>query len=138
MPPARKEWAGIANASFAPDRRQNHSTGWLIIKRAVTDDSLSITVGSDRPGDVRKRALAELADQNAGRIDRPRHDGPSLGNSLETVPPVIGLIAHQDDQPVAFGLGFGQRPRDQRPTDAARAERRLDRERTEQQRLGLA
>src|ERR1700730_5938915 len=131
MPPARKEWAGIANASFAPDRRQNHSTGWLIIKRAVTDDSLSITVGSDRPGDVRKRALAQLADQNAGGIDRPRHDGLSPGDPFEAVPPVIGLVAHQDDQLVALGLGFGQRPGNQRLTDAARAERRLDRERTE-------
>src|ERR1700726_3405472 len=75
------------NASFAPDRRQNHSSGWLIIKRAATDYSLSITVGPDRPGHVRKRALAELADQNSGGIDRPRHDGLSGGNSFEPVPP---------------------------------------------------
>ena len=60
------------------------------------------------------------------------------GNALETVPSVIGFVSHQDDQLVTPGLGFGQRPRDQRSADAARTERRLDRERTEQQRLGVA
>src|SRR5207302_8706756 len=54
-------------------------------------------------------------------------------NADESAPPIRGLVAHPDDKSVAFGLGFGQRPRDERVADAARAERRLDREQTEQE-----
>src|SRR5262245_31931938 len=51
---------------------------------------------------------------------------------------VIGLVADQHDQTMTLGLRFGERALEQHLPDAAIAERRLDRERAEQQRLDLA
>jgi hypothetical protein len=52
--------------------------------------------------------------------------------------PVIRLVADQHDQAMALGARVGERACDQRTADAALAERRLDRERPEQQRRRLA
>ena len=73
----------------------------------------------DRPGDAREGTFGELADQEPRRIDRPRHGGAPLGNALEAAPGVVGLVADQHDQPVALGLGLGERAFDQRLADAA-------------------
>src|SRR5215831_3739794 len=97
-----------------------------------------IPIRPDRPGYAVERPVAELADEKPRRIDRPRHGGAALGNALEAGFAVIGLIAHQHDQPMTLALRFGERALDQGIADAALAKRRLHGERTEQQRLGLA
>ena len=65
-------------------------------------------------------------------IDAPRRD------ALEAALSVVRFVADQDHQPVALGARLLERARDQGLADAAIAEWRLDRERPEQQRLGLA
>src|SRR4051794_9711338 len=94
-------------------------------------------VRPDRPGHAFEGALDELADQEPRRIDRTRHGGAALGNALESRLTIVGLVTHQDDEPVPLRLRASERARDQGVTDAAFAEWRLDRERAEQQRLAL-
>ena len=83
-------------------------------------------------------AFGELGDQQACRIDRTRHGDAARRNALEAALAVIGLVADQDHQPMALGARLLERARDQGLADAAIAKRRLDRQRPEQQRLGLA
>src|SRR4029077_11244088 len=78
----------------------------------------------DRPGHAFERALDELADQESRRIDRARHGGAALGNALEPGLTIVGLVAHQDDEPVPLRLRAGEGARDQGVTDATLAERR--------------
>src|SRR5579862_1943105 len=89
-------------------------------------------------GHAVKRAIDELGDQKPRRIDRAGHDGASRRHALEAGFAVIRLVADQEDELVALRRRFLQRPLDQGLADAALAERRLDRQRPEQQRLGFA
>src|SRR6266481_3773316 len=98
------------------------------------------TVGDFLPGYEASAwyGIAELADEEPRRVDRPRHGGAALGNALEAGLAVVRLVAHQHDQPMTLALCLGKRALDQGIADAALAKRRLDGKRAEQQRLGLA
>src|ERR1700722_2288085 len=91
-----------------------------------------------RTGHALKGAIDELGDQKPRRIDRAGHDGAPRRHALEAGFAVIRLVADQDDELVALRGRFLERALDQGLADAALAERRLDRERAEQERLGVA
>src|SRR4029079_9110452 len=100
--------------------------------------SLGRPFRSDRAGYVREGRVAQLAHQEARRIDGPRHGPAALGHLLEAELAIIRLVADQDHEVLALGSRLRQRPRDQGLADAAVAERGLDRHRPEEQRRRLA
>src|SRR5580692_4728983 len=91
-----------------------------------------------RTGHALKGAIDELGDQNPRRIDRAGHDGAPRRHALEAGFAVIRLVADQDDELVPLRRRFLERALDQGLADAALAERRLDGQRAEQERLGVA
>ena len=95
-------------------------------------------VRPDQAVDAVEGAGLKFGHQQAGRIDRSRHFHLALGDALEAGLAVERLVADQHHQLVALRLGVLERARDQRRADAALAERRLDRQRPEQQRRRLA
>jgi hypothetical protein len=50
-------------------------------------------------------------------LDMTRHDHSSGRDPAEAHPGIIGLVADQDDQPLAAGLGNGERMLHQGATD---------------------
>src|SRR5580704_13389419 len=91
-----------------------------------------------RTGHAVKRPIDKLGDQKPRRIDRAGHDGAPRRHALEAGFTVIRLVADQHDELVALRGRFLERTLDQGLTDAALAERRLDGQRAEQERLGVA
>src|SRR5665647_1485337 len=82
-------------------------------------------------------AVGESAQQPAV-VDRSRHARAALRNRLEADPAVIGLISDQQHEATALHAGFPERAIQQRAADATAAEWRLDRQRSQQQGLGIA
>jgi hypothetical protein len=72
----------------------------------------------------------------AGRI-LVRHDDPGRDDG-EAVLGVVGGVAHEEDEAMAHGLGLSEARPHQRPADALAAPRRVDRERTQEERRPLA
>ena len=95
-------------------------------------------VRPDRSGNIRERAIDEFGHQQAAVVDRSRHGRPALRNGLEADAAVIGFVADQHHEAMPFCFGILQRAIQQRAADAAAAKRRLDRQRPQQQRLGIA
>ena len=88
-------------------------------------------IGPDTPSNApstSSQTRSRAGSTGPGMVARP------LGMRLKPDLAVVGLIADQHDQPVALGLGLGERALDQRVADPTFAERRLDGERPEQQR----
>src|SRR6266446_8837095 len=100
--------------------------------------ALPISIRPNRSRYAVERAVDELADEKPRRIDRAGHGGAALGNDFEATLDVVGLVAHQDDQPMTPGFRFGEGSFDQLIADAALAKRRLHGEGPKQERLGLA
>ena len=71
-------------------------------------------------------------------VHRSRHGGPPLRNRLESDAAVIRLVADQQHEPVTSCFRVFQRAIKQRAADPTAPERRLDRQRPQQQRLGIA
>src|SRR5215204_3781226 len=90
-------------------------------------------VRPDIAGDAFEAALDQLCYQEAAVIDRTRHGRAPLRYDLEADAAVIGLVADQNDQAMALGLGIPQRAIEQHAADAALSERRLDRQGPEHQ-----
>src|SRR5262245_17809104 len=95
-------------------------------------------VRPDRAGDAVERAFDEFGDQHAAVIDRARHGHPALCHHLETDAAIIELVADEDDEAVSGLLRIRQRVVEQRTPHAAASERRLDRQRPQQQRRRIA
>ena len=68
------------------------------------ESSLRAPIRSDRPGHAVERAVGELADEEPRRIDRAGRGRAALGNDFEAALDVVGLVAHQDDQPVTLDV----------------------------------
>src|SRR2546421_11526095 len=97
----------------------NHARSW---------SSLPSTILPFRPNRARyalERALDHLTYQEPGRIDRTRHGYLATRHALKSGLAVIGLVAHQQDQAMAFGFGLCKRALDQHLPDATVAKRRL-------------
>src|SRR5262249_43918007 len=96
------------------------------------------SIRPDRTRHAVKGAFHQFGQQQTGWIDRARHDRAPTRNGLEAAFLVIIFVADQNDQAMAFVLGLLERAFDQGLPDAAIAKRRLDSDRTKQQRLDLA
>src|SRR3977135_605841 len=59
-------------------------------------------VRPDRAGDVGERAVDQFGDQQALVIHRPGHLYPAFWNHLEAEAAVVGLVADQQHQTMAF------------------------------------
>jgi hypothetical protein len=88
-------------------------------------------------GNIVERARDQFHHQQTAVVHRTRHRHPALRHRGEADTAVIGLVAYQQHEAVAFRLGVLQRAIQQRPADAATAKRRLDRQRSQQQSPGL-
>src|SRR6516162_3833918 len=95
------------------------------------------SIRPDRTRHALKGAFHQFGKQQTGRIDRARHNRAPTRNALEAAFIVVSFVADQNDETMAFVLGLPERAFDQGLPDAAIAKRRLDSDRTKQQRLGL-
>jgi hypothetical protein len=92
-------------------------------------------VRTDRPADILERTIDKFTHQKPRMIDRPRHGGAALQDPFEACA-AVGLITDQQHKTMAFRRRILQGTLKQRTADAAIAERRLDRQRS-QQRAGV-
>src|SRR6185437_2429970 len=100
--------------------------------------SREIPVRPNRAGGIVECALDQFRNKQAVVIDGARHGGAALRNGLEADPAVIRLIADQKHLTMALCLRVRKRPVQQCAADTSAAKRRLARQRSEQQRLGIA
>ena len=128
---------GVFAPQFGP-RRGFYCRHFAEAVNAPSELSRHAPVRTDRAGNIGERAIDEFRHQQAVVVDRSRHGRPALRNRLEADAAVIGLVADQQHQAMALGLGVLQRALQQRAADAAAAKRRLDRQRPQQQRPGIA
>ena len=56
-----------------------------------------------------KGAFGEFGDQEASRIDRSRHGRVAMRHAFEAGFAVVGLVADQNNQLMAFGAGLTER-----------------------------
>ena len=85
-----------------------------------------------------KRTRSQLAYQQAGPVHRTWHVDLSFRDHLETDATVIGFVANKHDETVPFRFRVAERALEHRAANAAATERRLDRQRTEEQRRRVA
>src|SRR5215831_5597255 len=107
-------------------------------ERACPQTSPRLPLRPDRPRHPRECAFRQLRHQQSVRIDGARHAGLAFGNPPKTCPGVVGLVADQHDQTVALAFCLRECALHQGKPDATSPERRLDRQRTEQQCRDLA
>src|SRR6202023_2562510 len=97
--------------------------------RGLAKLSRQAPVRADRAGNVGERAIDEFGHQKEAVVPRTRHGCPSFRNDLEADAAVIGLVADQQHEAMAFYFRLLQRAIQQRAADAAAAKRRLARPR---------
>ena len=120
------------------ERRQQELRLRCSGKPGDSGDHAALQSGRIGPETPSKAPSASSQTSSRAGSTGPGMTARPFGTRLEAGLAVIGLVAHQHDQPMAFGFRFRERALDQGVADAALAKRRLDRQRTEQQRLGLA
>jgi len=82
-----------------------------------------------------ERTWGELAVKEAVRVHMPRHKKPAFRHALETGTGIVGLVPDENDEVVAESGRLAEPFTYERPADADILARRVDRERSKQQRV---